>query len=62
MKQGKLLTHSLGNPKLSLSYPEALMYVKVYILELKVFIKDQQCSKDISHLLDVPSSNKNSKS
>lgn len=62
MKQEKLLTPSLENPKLSLSYPEALTYVKVYILELEVFIKDQQCSKDISRILDVPLSNKNSKS
>lgn len=61
MKLKKLLTHSLGNPKLSFSYPEALTYVKVYILELKMFIEDQQCSKDTSCILDVPLSNKDSK-
>lgn len=62
MNQKKLLTHSLGNPKSSFSYPEALKYIKVHILELKMFIEDQQCSKDISCILDVPLSNKNSKS
>lgn len=43
----KLLTQSLGNPKLGFSYPEVLMCIKVHVLELKMSIKDQQCSKNI---------------
>lgn len=47
MRQKKLLTHGLGNPKSGYSHPEAQKCAKVHVLELKMFIKDQHCSKDI---------------
>lgn len=58
MKQKKLLTHSLGNPKSSFSCPEALMCIKVRVSELRMFIRDQQRSRDVSRALNVPLSNK----
>ena len=58
----KLLTHVLGNPKSSFLTLKHKVHKGTRFRTKNVFIKDQQCSKDISFILDVPLSNKYSKS